>query len=159
MEEEHLVCVSVRCHRAILFVYSKIRNCTIACWSTLLSSLVTALLDPAHAELNLSTWRALMTEYVAIAHACGISESDLSLIDVERELSEQVDVCRRRRNGEAPEHWPSMLLDRAQGKALEIEVVIGEVVRAGSAAGIACPRFVIHILLVVLMYQDRFCCL
>jgi 2-dehydropantoate 2-reductase len=81
-----------------------------------------------------------MLEFLAIAHASGISEEHLSLLDVENEIREQVEVCEKRRAGELPEHWPSMLLDRMQGKPLELEVILGEVVRTGQARGIECPR-------------------
>jgi len=87
------------------------------------------LLSEPHLEFVNATVREIMGEIVLVARASGISTTSLE--------DEAIDAMRRTK----PSCFkPSMLLDLEANRPLEVEVILGEVVRKAVEIGVPVPR-------------------
>ncbi|KAK7053047.1 hypothetical protein VNI00_004368 [Paramarasmius palmivorus] len=97
--------------------------------------------DPATANLieeySVPNIRAVLKEAISVAHASGIPDTEQGI------TSGTVDIFleRARENHIDPKnnHAPSMLLDMRSGKPMEVEVIVGEVVRLARRVGADIP--------------------
>lgn len=80
-------------------------------------------------------FHSILTELLSIGHALGFSLTDLppSLVESTIENTKKLH--------ERPEskHVPSMLLDVQMGRPIEVEVIVGEVVRMARERGVDIP--------------------
>lgn len=80
-------------------------------------------------------FHSILTELLSVGHALGFSSTDLppSLVESTIENTKKLH--------EKPEskHVPSMLLDVQMGRPIEVEVIVGEVVRMARERGVDIP--------------------
>ena len=79
--------------------------------------------------------RAIMEEMLAVGRALGFDEEAIPSSVVEDTIRSTGDIHRRPDS----KHKASMLLDVELGKPLEVEVIVGEVLRRGKAVGVDTP--------------------
>ncbi|KII92999.1 hypothetical protein PLICRDRAFT_376006 [Plicaturopsis crispa FD-325 SS-3] len=103
-------------------------------------------------EHTIPALRAILGEFLAVGRAVGFPDSPdglpFSLIDST--------IAMTRKLHELPEstHVPSMLLDMRKGRPIEVEVIVGEVVRLAKEQGVAVPRIeMLYALLLVVQNQ------
>lgn len=75
-------------------------------------------------------------EAVSVARALGYSEQAVPSSLVESTINDTGDL---HRPGKPSTHKPSMLVDMETKRPLEIEAIIGEVIRAGRELGVDMP--------------------
>ncbi len=93
---------------------------------------------------------AVLEEALAVGRALGFGEEALPASVVEETISRTGEIHKRPDST----HRPSMLLDRETGRAMEVEVIVGELVRSAREKGVAVPvsqlcsyTFVFHFIL------------
>ncbi|KAF7982813.1 hypothetical protein HWV62_25747 [Athelia sp. TMB] len=103
-------------------------------------------------EYTIPTIRAILEEVVAVARAMGIPDSQAgiphSIIDftMQDTLNNHVK--------ETSTHRPSMLLDAEKGRPIEVEAIVGEVVRMARKGDVDVPRTeMLYALLLVVQNQ------
>jgi len=113
-------------------------------------------LSPSTAELveknTLPTIKATLQELVVLARALGFPDSEDGIPST---LPDTVIEHTRRLNA-LPEsvHKPSMLVDIENGQPIEVEVILGEVVRMAIERAVAIPRIeLLYALLLVVQNQ------
>lgn len=79
--------------------------------------------------------RAVLEEALAVGRALGFDEDALPASVVEETISRTAAIHRRPDSA----HRPSMLLDRETGRAMEVEAIVGEVLRAAREKRVAVP--------------------
>ncbi|KZP22212.1 6-phosphogluconate dehydrogenase C-terminal domain-like protein [Athelia psychrophila] len=103
-------------------------------------------------EYTLPTIKAMMEEYVTLGHAMDLSEPGTGVTSdfVDYMIKETAAIHVKADST----HLPSMLLDAENGRPMELEVIIGEVVRMAKGAGVAVPRIeMMYAMLVVVQNQ------
>ncbi|KAJ4489961.1 hypothetical protein J3R30DRAFT_3678482 [Lentinula aciculospora] len=93
-------------------------------------------------EFTIPTLKAVMEELITLARALGFpdSEDGLPSSTVENIISHTASLH------VSPEstHVPSMLLDARNGQPIEVEVILGEVVRMAKERGVSIPASLVH---------------
>ncbi|KAJ3918398.1 6-phosphogluconate dehydrogenase [Lentinula edodes] len=89
-------------------------------------------------EFTIPTLKAIMEELVSLARALGFpdSEDGLPSSTVESILNNTASI----HVSSESTHVPSMLLDVRKGQPIEVEVILGEVVRMAKERGVSVPR-------------------
>ncbi|PAV17690.1 hypothetical protein PNOK_0617600 [Pyrrhoderma noxium] len=113
-------------------------------WNLAFSSIATATRYPVRAifqepeveKIAVPVVRAIMEEMLAVGRALGFDEEAIPSSVVEDTIRSTGDIHRRPDS----KHKASMLLDVELGKPLEVEVIVGEVLRRGKAVGVDTPR-------------------
>ncbi|KII92998.1 hypothetical protein PLICRDRAFT_35165 [Plicaturopsis crispa FD-325 SS-3] len=103
-------------------------------------------------EYTIPVVRAVLHEFLALGRAVGFPDSPdgfpSSIVESTMVKSRELHA--------APEstHVPSMLLDVRKGRPIEVEVIVGEVVRLAKEKGVAVPRIeMVYALLLVVQNQ------
>ena len=85
-------------------------------------------------------------QVLSVARAIGINEDQLPYAAIQEtmlmtngEYMEDEDSKRV-----PPQYRPSMLVDLDHGRPMEIEVIIGSIVRRGKQVGVPTPQYVTH---------------
>ncbi|KZT40135.1 6-phosphogluconate dehydrogenase C-terminal domain-like protein [Sistotremastrum suecicum HHB10207 ss-3] len=92
---------------------------------------------------------AVLTELLKIGHAY-FPESSLPSSLIETTYENTAKLHRGRDN----KHTPSMLLDRQENRAMEVDVIVGECIRMAKEKGISVPRLeTLYSLLLVIQHQ------
>jgi 2-dehydropantoate 2-reductase len=89
------------------------------------------LLAEPHVELVTATIKEIMDEVILVARTSGIHTGTL-LED------EAVAIIQRTKPSDFK---PSMLVDLEAGRPIEVEVILGEVVRKAAEVGVPVPRY------------------
>jgi len=103
-------------------------------------------------EYTLPNIRAVLEEVLAVALAIGFpdSEEGIPSSTVDSTLNNTAALHVKASSA----HRPSMLLDAESGKPIEVEVIVGEVVRMAKAKGVPVPRVeMLYALLIVVQNQ------
>jgi len=89
-------------------------------------------------EHTIPTLKAIMQELVSLGRALGFPDSDDGLPSsiVESTIANTAAL----HNHPGSNHVPSMLLDARKGQPIEVEVILGEVVRMAKDRGVPVPR-------------------
>jgi len=103
-------------------------------------------------EYTIPNIRAIFEEALVLARAMGFPDSPdgipSSIVDSTLEYATSLHVL------PSSIHRPSMLLDAEKGRPMEVEVILGEVVRMARAKGVSIPRIeMLYALLVVVQNQ------
>ncbi|KZP22215.1 6-phosphogluconate dehydrogenase C-terminal domain-like protein [Athelia psychrophila] len=107
--------------------------------------------DKIH-EYTIANIRAVMEEVVAVARAMGIPDSEAGIPSSLIEFTMQ-DTLETHAKATST-HRPSMLLDAENGRPIEVEAIVGEVVRMAKTRGVAVPRTeMLYALLLVVQNQ------
>jgi 2-dehydropantoate 2-reductase len=116
---------------------SRQRNTSFAAASTLIRApLPTFFATKETRDRIISVVRNLLREAVDVARAVGYTEDVVPSSLIEWNIQ---DNETRNGLGTTSTHRPSMLVDLESGKPLELEVVVGEVVRMGREKNVAIP--------------------
>lgn len=91
--------------------------------------------NPELSSIVVSQIRLVLNEYLSVLHAMGYSESDFPSSSIE----DTIEATAKIHSEPGMRHKASMLLDIELGKPIEVEVIVGEVVRAAKALGVECP--------------------
>lgn len=108
----------------------KLRNAAYSSLCTVSRANLRELLAESHVELVNATVKEITGEVILVARAAGIGTGTL-LED------EAVDVIRRTKPNEFK---PSMLVDLEAGRPIEVEVILGEIVKKAAEVGVSVPR-------------------
>ncbi|KAL5483425.1 hypothetical protein ACEPAI_8656 [Sanghuangporus weigelae] len=94
--------------------------------------------------------RAIMLENLAVGRAMGLDEDALPSSVIDDTIKSTGNFHRRPDS----KHKPSMLLDCETGRPMEIEVIVGEVLRKAKELGVETPRIeLLYALLVIIQGQ------
>ena len=116
--------------------YSWIRNLAFASFATLSRHPLPAIFqNPLVEEQVVPVIRAVLQEKLAVGRAMGFDEEAISSSVVDDTISWTAIIHKRPDSN----HRPSMLLDLECGKAMEIEVIVGEVVRKAKELNVNIP--------------------
>ena len=93
------------------------------------------ILAPPHADLVGSVARSVMEEVISVASKVGLDGQYLS---EQKEII--LEATMERVSGGTNTFKPSMLVDVEAGRPMEVEVIIGEIVRKAAEHGVSVPR-------------------
>ena len=84
-------------------------------------------------------------QVLSVARAAGIDEDQLSHAAVEETMAATNAEYMKDPEGKRvpPPYKPSMLVDLEHGRPMEVEVIVGSIVRSGSELGVPTPQYVI----------------
>uniref|UniRef100_A0A0W0FFA8 2-dehydropantoate 2-reductase n=1 Tax=Moniliophthora roreri TaxID=221103 RepID=A0A0W0FFA8_MONRR len=103
-------------------------------------------------EFTIPNIRAVLTEAVSVGHALGLSDTEDGLPS--STVPRFLEYVRNNHLDPKNNHAPSMLLDMRQGKPMEVEVILGEVVRLAKRVGVDIPRIeMMYAILLVVQNQ------
>lgn len=108
----------------------RLRNAAYSSLCTVSRATMGELLAEPHVELVNATIKEIMDEVVLVARTSGIHTGTLL-------EEEAVDIIRRTKPSEFK---PSMLVDLEANRPIEVEVILGEVVRKAGEFGVQIPR-------------------
>lgn len=75
-----------------------------------------------------------------VAHASGISETDLSDDVANGVIEDCMDLYSNERTSDPSMFMPSMLVDLLAGRPMEVEPIVGGVLGVAREVGVATPR-------------------
>lgn len=121
----------------------RIRNLGFASFATLSRYTLPAIFqNPPVEELVVPVLREVFKETLAVGRAMGFDEAALSSSVIEDAIERTASIHRRPDS----KHTPSMLLDVKNGRPMEIEVIVGEVVKKAKELNVDIPvRYLIYI--------------
>jgi 2-dehydropantoate 2-reductase len=96
------------------------------------------ILAPPHADLVGSVARDVMEEVISVASKVGLDGQYLSN---QKEIILEATMKRVAGASRSNTFKPSMLVDVEAGRPMEVEVIIGEVVRKAAEHGVSVPRW------------------
>ncbi|CAE6464598.1 unnamed protein product [Rhizoctonia solani] len=111
-------------------------NLSFAAFATLIRYPCPAFFWEETADKIRPTLTKILTEAISVARALGYSEQAVPSSLIESTIE---DTGALHRPGEPSTHKPSMLVDMETKRPLEIEAIIGEVVRVGKEHGVDVP--------------------
>ncbi|CAE6384102.1 hypothetical protein RSOLAG22IIIB_06485 [Rhizoctonia solani] len=111
-------------------------NLSFAAFATLIRQPCPAFFWKETADKIRPTLTKVLTEAVSVARALGYSEHAVPYTLVESTIE---DTGELHRPGKPSTHKPSMLVDMETQRPLEIEAIVGEVVRLGKERGVDVP--------------------
>ena len=117
-------------------IFTSFRNLGFASFATLSHYTLPAIFQNPEAEkVAVPALRAVFEETLAVGRAMGFDEDALPSSVVEDTINRTAAIHRRPDS----KHTPSMLLDLQNGRPMEIEVIVGEVVRKAKEHNVNIP--------------------
>ncbi|KAF9260692.1 6-phosphogluconate dehydrogenase C-terminal domain-like protein [Marasmius fiardii PR-910] len=100
-------------------------------------------------EYTLPNIKAIFMETIAVGRALGFPDSEEGIPS--HNATRFLELARSSHQNPHGNHLPSMLLDMRSGKPMEVEVIVGEVVRLAKRVGVDVPRteMIYSILLII----------
>ncbi|KAF8513575.1 ketopantoate reductase PanE/ApbA C terminal-domain-containing protein [Hysterangium stoloniferum] len=111
-------------------------NATFGVCSALMRYPLATFFENAVEEQMISQIRAMMYELLAVGRAMGFDEAALPMELIEDVVAESKSIHK----GTGISHRASILLDLEGGRPMEVEVILGEVVRKAKELGVDTPR-------------------
>ena len=109
---------------------TKLRNATYSSLCTLSRASLRELLAEPHVDLVNATIKEIMAEIILVARTDGICAGTF--------LEDEAIDCIRRTKPK--DFKPSMLVDLEANRPIEVEVILGEVIRKAAEVGVPVPR-------------------
>ncbi|KAA1466557.1 6-phosphogluconate dehydrogenase C-terminal domain-like protein [Dentipellis sp. KUC8613] len=116
-------------------------------WNVTFSTLCTVLRVPVADLLSkrvlanvLPTIRGMMSEVITVARSLGIEEAQLPEQAAEAVIQSCMNLYSDERNENPSRFKPSMLVDLEADRPMEIEPIVGAIIRSAAEHGVATPR-------------------
>ncbi|TFY69175.1 hypothetical protein EVG20_g3249 [Dentipellis fragilis] len=116
------------------------RNVTFSTLCTVLRVPVADLLSKRVLANVLPTIRGMMSEVIAVARSLGIEEAQLPEAAAEAVIQSCMNLYSDERTENPSQFKPSMLVDLEAGRPMEIEPIVGAIIRSAAEHGVATPR-------------------
>jgi len=111
-------------------------NATFGACSALMRYPLATFFEDAVEEQMISQIRAMMHEILAVGRAMGFNEEALPTGLIEGTITDSKNIHK----GTGISHRASILLDLENGRPMEVEVILGELVRKAKQLGVDTPR-------------------
>lgn len=118
------------CDLIVLLRHKNLRNASYSCLCAVSRATLSELLAGPNLELVNTTVKEIMGEIILVAQTSGAYTGTL-LED------EAVDIMRRTK---PVDYKPSILVDLEANRPMEVEVILGEIVRKAAEVGVPVPR-------------------